>query len=305
MYVNVYSPLKSLTCGITNLFNVHPMKHKSVQLLAVLSAAVCLASCGNSTSSATGADSTKPAVAATIIEDTVSIQADTVVLKSVIAYSSDTTVKKPIVLIVPEWWGLEGYVKGRAKQLAELGYLAIGIDMYGNGQLAENPQLAGALATPFYKNPQLWFTRLQAALAKAKTYPQADTTKTAAIGYCFGGAAVLNAAKLGLPVNGVVSFHGGLAGVPPVKGQTKAQILVCHGAADSFVPAAEVATFKKQLDSTGTPYTFKEYANATHAFTNSNATEKGKKFNMPITYNSAADTASWNDMKIFFDKLFK
>lgn len=281
------------------------MKHKSVQLFAVLSAAVCLASCGNSNSPANEkkADSTLPV--ATIIEDTVSIQADTVVLKSLVAYSSDTSVKKPIVLIVPEWWGLEGYVKGRARQLAELGYLAIGIDMYGNGKVAEDPKLAGELATPFYKNPQLWLTRVQAALAKAKTYPQADTTKTAAIGYCFGGAAVLNSAKLGLPVNGVVSFHGGLAGVTPVKGQTKAQILVCHGAADSFVPAAEVATFKKQMDSTGTPYTFKEYANATHAFTNPNATEKGKKFNMPITYNGAADTASWNDMKVFFDKLFK
>lgn len=281
------------------------MKHKSVQLFAVLSAAVCLASCGNGNAPAgeNKADSTLPV--ATIIEDTVSIQADSVVLKSLVAYSSDTSVKKPIVLIVPEWWGLEGYVKGRAKQLAEMGYLAIGIDMYGNGKLGETPQAAGALATPFYKNPQLWLTRVQAALAKAKTYPQADTTKTAAIGYCFGGAAVLNCAKLGLPVNGVVSFHGNLAGVTPVKGQTKAQILVCHGAADSFVPAAEVATFKKQMDSTGTAYTFKEYADATHAFTNPNATEKGKKFNLPITYNGAADTASWNDMKVFFDKLFK
>lgn len=282
------------------------MKHKPATFLAALGAALCFAACGgnsNSSETANNKDSVKPAAA--IIEDTVSIQADSVVLKSLVAYSSDTTAKKPIVLIVPEWWGLEGYVKGRARQLAEMGYLAIGIDMYGNGKLAEDPQTAGALATPFYKNPQLWYTRIQAALAKAKTYPQADTTKTAAIGYCFGGAAVLNAAKLGLPVTGVVSFHGGLAGVTPVKGQTRAQILICHGGADSFVPATEVATFKKQMDSTGTAYTFKVYEGATHAFTNPGATEKGKKYNMPITYNGAADTASFKDMKAFFETIFK
>lgn len=281
------------------------MKRKLAQLFTGSSLVLCLASCGGNNTPATESKSDSTKVAATIKEDSVSIQADSVVLKSIVAYNTDTAVKKPIVLIVPEWWGLEDYVKGRAKQLAELGYFAVGVDMYGNGKLAENPQVAGELAGPFYKNPQLWYSRLAAALAKAKTYPGVDTTRTAAIGYCFGGSAVLNSAKLGLPVNGVVSFHGGLAGVVPVKGQTKAEILVCHGMADSFVPASDVATFRKQLDSVGAVYTFKEYANATHAFTNPGATEKGKKFNMPITYNGAADTASFNDMKAFFGKIFK
>jgi dienelactone hydrolase len=103
----------------------------------------------------------------------------------------------------------------------------------------------------------------------------------------------------------VVSFHGGLAGVPPVKELIKAQVLICHGAIDQFVVAQEVATFKKQMDSVGIPYTFKEYANATHAFTNPAATELGKKFSLPIAYNPAADTASWNDMKTFFGTVFK
>ena len=281
------------------------MKRKSI--LFIMSSALAilsLVSCGNNTSSTAGQSDSTAIV--TVKEDTVSIQADSVVLKSIVAYNTDTAVKKPIVLIVPEWWGLEAYVKGRAKQLAEMGYFALGIDMYGNGKIADNPQLAGELAGPFYKNPQLWYSRILASLAKAKTYPGVDTTKVAAIGYCFGGSAVLNSAKLGLPVNGVVSFHGGLGGgVVPEKGRTKADILVCHGMADSFVPAADVATFRKQLDSVGASYTFKEYANATHAFTNPNATEKGKKFNMPISYNSAADTASFNDMKAFFGKIFK
>lgn len=110
---------------------------------------------------------------------------------------------------------------------------------------------------------------------------------------------------MGLHVNGVVSFHGGLAGVPPSKDKTKAQVLVCHGLADKFVPEKEVATFKKQMDSVKVAYTLKEYADATHAFTNPNSTENGKKFNIPIAYNGKADTASWNDMTQFFGQIFK
>jgi dienelactone hydrolase len=280
------------------------MKLNFVALLAPAAIAFCMTACNNgkSVSSEQAADSTQQE---TITEEALLIQADSVTLNSVVAYGNDTTVKKPIVLIVPEWWGLNDYVKHRAKQLAELGYLAIGIDMYGNGKYADNPEQAKAFATPFYTNPLLGKSRLDAALAKAKTFPQADTTRIAAIGYCFGGAMVLNSAKLGLPVNGVVSFHGGLAGVPPVKGLLKAQILVCHGGADSFVSPQEVTTFRKQLDSLSIPYTFKEYAGATHAFTNPAATETGKKFNMPIEYNAAADTASWNDMRTFFGQIFK
>lgn len=266
--------------------------------------ALCMTACNNQSSTSEGSgDST--AVQPTITEESLAIQADSVTLNSVVAFSDDTTAKKPIVLIVPEWWGLDDYVKDRARQLAELGYLAVGIDMYGGGKYADNPDDAKAYATPFYVNPQLAFSRLQAALAKAKTFPQADTTRIAAIGYCFGGSMVLNGAKLGLPVNGVVSFHGGLAGVTPVKDLTKAQILVCNGAADSFVSPEEIATFKKQLDSLSIPYTFKEYTGATHAFTNPAATAKGQKFNMPIEYNAAADTASWNDMRAFFGVIFK
>src|SRR4051812_43140489 len=179
-----------------------------INLTNMMAAAVAISmtACqgGVSTTSNTQISQDTTAHEVTIKEENISIQADSVTLNSVIAYSDDTTAKKPIVLIVPEWWGLDGYVKGRAKQLAELGYLAIGVDMYGNGKIAADPGQAKAYATPFYMNPQLALSRLQAALAKAKTYPQADTTRSAAIGYCYGGSMVLNSAKLGLPVNGVV-----------------------------------------------------------------------------------------------------
>ena len=116
---------------------------------------------------------------------------------------------------------------------------------------------------------------------------------------------VLNAAKLGSPLDGVVSFHGGLQGVPPAKNTVKAKILVCNGAADPFVPAKDIAAFQKQLDSAGVPYTFKDYSDALHAFTNPQADEFAKKFKMPVGYNEAADKASWNDMKSFFADLWK
>jgi dienelactone hydrolase len=222
-----------------------------------------------------------------------------------IAYDNNKQGVRPVILIVPEWWGLNEYPKSRAKQLAEMGYFAVAVDLYGNGSVAANPDEAKRMAGGFYANPQLAASRLQAALAKAKTYAQADSTKTAAIGYCFGGSVVLNAAKLGAPFAGVVSFHGALAGVTPSKNTIKSEILVCHGAADKFISPQEVTTFKKQLDSVGAKYTFKEYPNATHAFTNPAATETGKKFNMPISYNPEADKNSWNDMKTFFERIFK
>jgi dienelactone hydrolase len=145
---------------------------------------------------------------------------------------------------------------------------------------------------------------LDAAINKLKTYAQTDKENIAAIGYCYGGFVALNAAKLGADLKGVVSFHGNLSGAPINKDLLKAKILVCHGEADDFVNK-EVEPFKKAMDSAGVDYTFKSYPNATHAFTNPAATQKGKKFKMPIAYNAAADSASWNDMKNFFNRIFK
>jgi len=238
-------------------------------------------------------------------EENVSYGTDSTKLTGFVVYDPNASAKLPVVLIIHEWWGLNDYVKGRAKQLAELGYLAMAIDMYGDGKMGLNPDEAGKLAMPFYQNPGLAKSRFDAALAKIKTYSQADTAKIAAIGYCFGGAMVLNMARLGEPLNGVVSFHGNLAGVPADKNLLKTKILVCHGADDQFVKPEEVTAFKKQMDSIGADYTFKQYAGATHAFSNPNATAMGEKFKIPIAYNAAADSASWNDMKEFFGKIFK
>lgn len=239
-----------------------------------------------------------------IKEEPVTYSVDGKNFNGYVTYDSKQQGKRPAVLVVHEWWGLNDYSRSRAKQLAQLGYIAMAVDMYGDGKTGDDPKTAMELATPFYKDATLAKTRLDAAINKLKTFPQTDASKMAAIGYCYGGFVVLNAAKLGVDLKGVVSFHGGLSGVPVNKDLLKAKILVCHGEADQFVNP-EVAAFKKSMDSAGVDYTFKSYPNAKHAFTNPGATELGKKFNMPIEYNAVADAASWNDMKAFFVKIFQ
>jgi dienelactone hydrolase len=226
-------------------------------------------------------------------------------MNAYIVYDESKEGIRPAVLVVPEWWGLNDYAKMRATELAKLGYIAMAIDVYGNGKTADNPDSAGAYAMPFYQNPQKAKARIDAAIEKIKSYAQTDASNVAAVGYCFGGGMLLNVVRLGTDLKGVVSFHGSLIGTPANKDLLKAKILVCHGGADPFVPLAEADNFKKQMDSISAVYTFKEYAGATHAFTNPNATAMGEKFKMPIAYNAAADTASWKDMKEFFNGLFK
>lgn len=221
-----------------------------------------------------------------------------------IAYNSSIKGKRPAVLVIPEWWGMTQYPRDRAKQLAELGYIAMAVDMYGDGKIAADPKQAQEMATPYYKDPTLSKTMVDAALVKIKNFPETDTSKIAAVGYCFGGFIVLNAAKLGADLKGIVSFHGDLGGVPVDPNILKAKVLICHGEADKFVSEDAVQAFRKSMDSAGVAFTFKDYPNATHAFTNPAATETGKKFNMPIAYNEQADKGSWNEMKIFFKQIF-
>jgi dienelactone hydrolase len=239
-----------------------------------------------------------------IKEVMVSYKSGNITFKGFIAYDESLKGKRPVVLVVHEWWGLNDYTKMRARKLAGLGYIAMAVDLFGNGKNAVNPKEAQDLTMPFYKDPQLAKTRLDAAVKKIKEFAQADPNNIAAIGYCFGGFVVLNYAKLGADLKGVVSFHGGIGGVPVDKKLLKAKILVCHGASDKFVSQKDVDAFIHQLDSIGADHTLKVYANATHAFTNPESTRNGKEFNLPIEYNAEADKNSWNDMRFFLNRVF-
>ncbi|AJW62756.1 Carboxymethylenebutenolidase [Elizabethkingia miricola] len=224
--------------------------------------------------------------------------------KSFLAFDKIKPGKLPVVLIIPEWWGMNDYVKNRAKQLADSGYMAIAVDMYGEGKVADNPEDAGKLAKPFYGNADLAKQSFEAALKQIEKNEKADTGKVAAIGYCFGGAMALNMARINEPLKGVISFHGNLmTGVKPTT--NKIPVLVLNGEDDTFVSKDEITSFKKQMDSAGVKYEFVNYPGAIHSFTNPDATAVGKKYKLKVAYNEAADKASWEEMITFFNKIFK
>jgi dienelactone hydrolase len=265
-----------------------------------------LIACNNSSQQSNttpAADSTL--TSAVLKEQTVSVHADGDTLICYVAYNDSIKGKRPAVLVIPEWWGLNEYPRKRARMLAQLGYVAMAVDMYGDGRVADSPAAAQAYAGPFYKDPAKAKLRIDSAIARLKTFDVVDPNNIGAIGYCFGGGVLLNTVRLGDDLKGVVSFHGSLIGTPARKDLLRTKILVCHGNADQFVTARDVALFKKQMDSIGASYTFVGYDGATHAFTNPDADVNAQKFKMPIAYNPKADTASWNAMKDFFASVFK
>lgn len=240
-------------------------------------------------------------IAKKIKEEHINYTIDGKNFKGFVYFDENQQGKRPGIIVVHEWWGLNDYSKSRARQLAELGYISMAVDVFADGKTAEDPTTAQKLASPFYNDPLLTRKFIDPAIDLLKTYPQTEETKIGALGFCFGGYVVLNAALLGADLQAVVTFHGGLNGIEPKKGMVKAKILVCHGAEDEF-ENPNVEEFKNRMDKAHIDYDFKVYPGASHAFSNPNATEKGKKHNMPIKYNEAAAKASWKDMKAFFKK---
>jgi dienelactone hydrolase len=236
----------------------------------------------------------------------ITYKGDSTTFKGYLAYNGSGDQKRPAVLIVPEWWGLNDYAKMRARMLADLGYVAMAIDMYGNGQVATTPDKATQLSSGVMKDPGLLRARFAGALKELRQQPGVDTSRIAAIGYCFGGTVVLDAALMGFPLNGVVSFHGSLGNlVPAKKGEVQAKVLACNGADDKFNSTSAIDGFKKEMEEAGIDYHFINYANSVHAFTNPAADSLGKKFNMPIAYNKEADQKSWKDMEMFLSEVLK
>ncbi|MHC8319257.1 dienelactone hydrolase family protein [Pseudomonas sp. GB2N2] len=223
------------------------------------------------------------------------------------AYDDAVQGPRPGVVVVHEFWGLNDYAKRRARDLAGLGYSALAIDMYGGGKNTEHPKDAMAFMQEALKDSAAASARFKAGLDLLKKQPQTDPDKVAAIGYCFGGGVVLNAARQGLPLAGVVSFHGALAtNTPATPGSVKAKILVEHGALDSMVTADNVAAFKAEMDKAGADYKFVSLEGAKHGFSNPDADRlgHGDHGGPDIGYSKAADESSWADMKAFFKKIF-
>lgn len=223
------------------------------------------------------------------------------VLEGYMAYD-DAKGKRPCVLIVHDWNGIDGYEKGRADQLAKLGYTAIAVDIYGRGVRPKNPQESAAESGKYGKDRTLTRKRIMAAYNFATRQPQVDAKHVATIGYCFGGMVALELARSGAPVQGVVAFHGNLSNPTPADAKfIKCPVLILHGADDPFVPRAQVAAFEKEMKAAKKSYKLIAYPGAVHAFTVPTA---GNDPKTGAAYNAAADKKSWAEMLAFFKKVF-
>jgi dienelactone hydrolase len=225
------------------------------------------------------------------------------VLKGYLAYDAASKTKRPGIVVVHEWWGLNDYAKHRADMLAQLGYVAFAVDMYGDGRVATTPEEAGKLAGAVKGDRQLMCARVTAGLDVLRKHPLCDAKRIAAIGYCFGGTTVLELARSGADMAGVVSFHGGLDTPNPAEpGKIKCKVLVCAGADDPYVPAAQVAAFEDEMRIAGADWQLISYSGAVHSFTNPNS---GNDPSKGVAYNERADKRSWEAMKQFFAEIFK
>ncbi len=237
---------------------------------------------------------------------TVEYRAEGVVMKGYLAYDENIKGKRPGVIVVHEWWGLNEYARKRARMLAELGYSALAVDMFGEGRQAMHPAEASKFSSELMKNFDVAKGRFVAAMDFLNQQPTVDSTRLAAIGYCFGGGVALNMARQGVDLRGVVSFHGSLTPVKPAQpGNVRARILVFHGGADKFIPPDQIEAFRQEMKAAGADFKFISYPEAVHSFTNPDATELGKKFNMAVAYHPQADKESWSEMKVFLSMVLK
>ncbi|MBI2486975.1 MAG: dienelactone hydrolase family protein [Deltaproteobacteria bacterium] len=229
-----------------------------------------------------------------------------VTFKGYLAYDNNIEGKRPGVLVVHEWWGLNDHARQRANMLAELGYTALAVDMYGEAKQAANPDEAGKMSGMVMGNLDDAQARFEAALELLKNQKTVDPQHIAAIGYCFGGAVVLNLALRGVDLDGVASFHGILPTTAPAKpAEVKANVLVFHGADDQFVSKEQIEQFKQVMKNANANFDVITYPNAKHSFTVPEADANAKKFNIPLGYNAEADKDSWEKLQEFFKKIFK
>lgn len=236
----------------------------------------------------------------------VSYSASGVTLKGYVAYDDAVKGKRPGILVVHEWWGHNEYARKRARMLAERGYTALAVDMYGDGKQAHHPDDAGKFASAVAKDAVLAKARFDSAFQLIQKEATVDADNIAAIGYCFGGTVVLNMARLGEPLKAVMSFHGGLSTERPAEsGKVKARVASFTGEDDPMIPAAQVAGFKQEMEKAGVTFKAVTYPGAKHSFTNPDADKFGREFKLPLAYNAAADKASWDEGLAFLADAFK
>lgn len=239
---------------------------------------------------------------AKIKTETVEYKVGDATMQGFLAYDDANTKPRPGVLLIHDWMGVGDYAESRARQLAELGYVAFAADIYGKGVRPADPKEAAALAVKYKGDRALYRQRVEGGLAQLTGNKLVAPGKVAVIGYCFGGTGALELGRAGGDVKGIVTFHGGLSTPTPQDAKNiKCPVLVLHGADDPFVKPDEVAAFKKEMEDAHVKYTFIAYPGAVHSFTRPDAGNDNSK---GAAYNEAADKKSWEEMKKFFDKIF-
>lgn len=253
---------------------------------------------------ATGLFASTPALA-DLQTETITYTHDGQEFTGYIAYDDDYEGLRPGVIVVHEWWGHDEYVRDRAELLAKNGYTAFALDMYGSGKLADHPDDAKAFMMESVKKSEQLVGRFETALMLLRKHPTVNPQHTAAIGYCFGGAVVLNMARNGANLDGVVSYHGNLSPmVTPTDNPIQTRVQVYTGGSDPLIPTEQIQGFESEMTELGVDYDLVVYPWAKHSFTNPGATAKGEKFGFPLEYDAVADGDSWVNTLHFFDTLF-
>ena len=242
---------------------------------------------------------------AAIKEEPVTYKDGDTTMKGFVVYDDAKKGKRPGIVLVHEWWGITKHIHNEARRFAQKGYTAFVADMYGDAKTADNPKDACALAGGVMKNPQAMQSRFNAARAQLAKHPTVDGAKIGAAGYCFGGTVALNMARAGADLAGVAAFHAGMGTNTPPPSAVKTKILVLNGADDPLIKPDQVEAFKKDMDAAKADYRIVNYPGAVHAYTNPEATEAGKKFNMPIAYNAKVDKEAKAEADKFFAGVFK
>lgn len=242
------------------------------------------------------------AQAVDIRTETVTYTANGTEFEGYVAYDADIDGERPGVLVVHEWWGLDAHARDRAEALAEAGYTALALDMYGQGRVADHPDEAGAMAGEVRQNMDRMKRRFTAAEAVLREHDTVNADEIAAIGYCFGGGVVLEMARQGADLEAVASFHGSLGTQDRARpGDVEAAILVLHGEDDQLAPEEDLDAFRKEMVASATDFRVVTYPDAQHGFTNPEADRHGERFDLPIGYNEEAAEASWQEMLDFLD----
>ena len=258
----------------------------------------------NSIENQTNMDNGEASIMGEMVKKDLSYRIEGKIFNSLVVYRKESSGLLPVVMVIPEWWGLNDFSIGKAEEYAEMGYFVLAMDFYGDRKSVETPEEAGSLAGPYYENSVYAKQVFDAGKNALKEFPNADLSSVAVVGYCFGGAMALNMGRQDPQLKAVISVHGNLMTGVKAK-HSNVKFLVLNGQDDTYVPREEVAAFKAEMESAQVDYVFIDYPGALHAFTNPASDYYAEKFNLPIAYHEEATQKSQNEIKAFLSKVLK